>query len=103
MAEDVLEKHATLSERQRAWRVVVACCSGAAITWAGWAYWVGRHFRDTIAAAEREMAHDRYATAARMLSELLARNPDSDETCYLLGVCEQRQGRNKAAADVLRG
>jgi enediyne biosynthesis protein E4 len=80
---------------------VLGILCGVGLIWGGWATWTGRHYRYTITGIESEMVSGRFGTAARMLNELLARNPTSDEVFFLLGKCEQKQGRHQAAADVL--
>jgi tetratricopeptide (TPR) repeat protein len=47
------------------------------------------------------MANGRFASAARDLNALLAREPDSDEAAVLLGRCEKERGRTEAAAKAL--
>jgi tetratricopeptide (TPR) repeat protein len=101
MAECVVEKHANMTRRRQNWRLVLAFLCAAGLIWGGWTTWTGRNYRHAIAQIEAEMASSRFGTAARMLNELLARNPNSDEACYLLGICEQKQGRRKPAADAL--
>ncbi len=44
------------------------------------------------------MAAGRFAVAARELTDLLEREPRSDEAAYLLGRCEQGRGRPQFAA-----
>ncbi len=50
-----------------------------------------------MARIEDAMQAGRYAAAARDLSALLARRPDSDRVAYLLGACEKARGRTKEA------
>lgn len=61
--------------------------------WCGWRWWDVRRTRETLAAAEDAMQTGRYATAARDLSDLIARRPGSDRAGYLLGLCEKARGR----------
>ena len=63
------------------------------LSWCGWRWWDVRRYRDAMAQIERAMQDGRYAVAARDLSALLARRPDSDRAAYLLGVCEKARGR----------
>ena len=55
----------------------------------GWRMWENRRNRHAISEIESEMAAGRHAIAAHGLTQLLARNHDSDQAAYLLGVCEQ--------------
>lgn len=61
--------------------------------WCGWRWWDVRRTREALAAAEDAMQTGRYATAARDLSDLLARRPGSDRAGYLMGLCEKARGR----------
>jgi len=67
------------------------------LSWCGWRWWDVRRVRDAMARIEGAMLDGRYATAARDLSDLLARRPDSDRAAYLLGVCEKARGRPREA------
>jgi enediyne biosynthesis protein E4 len=50
-----------------------------------------------MARIEDAMQNGRFAVAARDLSALLARRPDSGRTAYLLGACEKARGRAREA------
>jgi thioredoxin-like negative regulator of GroEL len=50
-----------------------------------------------MARIEDAMQAGRYALAARDLSNLLSRRPDSDRAAYLLGACEKARGRHRDA------
>jgi hypothetical protein len=50
-------------------------------------------------AIEAEMAAGRQVIAARNLTQLMSWSSDSDEPAYLLGICEQKRGLNRAAVD----
>jgi hypothetical protein len=67
------------------------------LSWCGWRWWDVRRYRDAMARIDEAMQTGRYAVAARDLSVLLARRPDSDRATYLLGVCEKARGRIKEA------
>ena len=67
----------------------------------GWLDLVGRPARSSRARGD-QIGDGEYASLgsppARLIA-LLARKPSSDEAAYLLGICEQRRGRNEAAAE----
>jgi len=101
MPESVVVQHLVTTNSQRGWRLVLGILCAGGLVWGGWACWTARRYRSAIAAIETEMASNRFAIAASKLGELMVRYPGSDETLYLLGVCEQKRGRSQAAADVL--
>ena len=78
--------------------VLLAVVVGGILS-AGWRSWQVRRDRAAMAAIRAAMKDGRNGTAARELTALLARNPDSDEARYLLGVCEKALGRPRAAAE----
>jgi enediyne biosynthesis protein E4 len=82
---------------RRRWTLVLALFFAGALIWGGWAWWTRLRYRTAIAEIESKIASGRFALAARELVKLLAWKPDSDEAAYLLGTCEQAQGRNQAA------
>ena len=51
-----------------------------------------------MAEVRAEIEAGRHATAARILTALVAERPEWDEAAYLLGTCEQATGRARAAA-----
>jgi thioredoxin-like negative regulator of GroEL len=77
--------------------VLVPALAIGGLSWCGWRWWDVRRSRDTLARIEDAMQAGRYAAAARDLSALMARRPDSDRTAYLLGVCEKARGRAREA------
>ncbi len=77
--------------------VVLLAIVVGGLSWCGWRWWEVRRDRDEMARIEYAMQEGRYSTAARDLSNLLARRPDSDRAAYLLGVCEKARGRPREA------
>jgi tetratricopeptide (TPR) repeat protein len=77
--------------------VIVPALVIGGLFWCGWRWWDVRRYRDAMARIDEAMQAGRYAAAARDLSALLARRPDSDRTAYLLGVCEKARGRPREA------
>ncbi len=71
----------------------------AAVLWGGWKWWDVRHYRRAMAEIEEEMENGLHGTAARNLTALLARRPNSDEALYLLGTCEMARGRTQSASE----
>ena len=71
----------------------------ALLLWGGWSSWSYRRSRHAMAAAREEIEAGRHATAARILTTLLAERPGSDEAAYLLGNSEKAAGRARAAAE----
>jgi enediyne biosynthesis protein E4 len=69
------------------------------VLWGSWTWWEARQFRRTMARIEGEIDQGLSSLAARELSDLLARHPDSDEAAYWLGACEKMRGRPQAAVD----
>ena len=69
----------------------------AIVTWTGWSIWAARRYQRELTAVDAEMAAGRFGLAARRLETMLSWKPDSDEAAYVLGICEQRRGRNQAA------
>ena len=67
------------------------------LSWCGWRWWDARRYRDAMARIEDAMQNGRFAVAARDLSALLARRPESGRTAYLLGACEKARGRAREA------
>lgn len=67
------------------------------MAWSGWRWWDVRRYRDAMARVDEAMQDGRLAVAARDLSDLLDRRPDSDQAAYLLGVCEKARGRVREA------
>jgi enediyne biosynthesis protein E4 len=76
---------------------LLALLCAALLIWVGWIWWATRRYRTAIAAVNSEMATGRFGVAARNLEKILAWAPDPDEAAYLLGTCEQAQGRIQAA------
>jgi thioredoxin-like negative regulator of GroEL len=102
MSEIVEGKPAGLPESHRPWRLAaVAFFLAGGVIWGGWAWWSDRNYRDAIMQIELDMANGRLGTAARNLTKLLARWPDSGEAAILLARCEQERGRNQAAVKAL--
>ena len=83
------------------WRLALAIVSSGALAWCSWTCWAGRAYRLAVEEVQAEMASGRFALAAGKLNALLAQYPRSDETMYLLGVCEQKRGHSQAAAEIL--
>jgi thioredoxin-like negative regulator of GroEL len=99
MSEIVERKRAGLFMSRWRWWLTFFLVAG--LVWGGWAWWSDRNYRDAIMQIELQMANGRYATAARSLTNLLARWPDCGEAAILLARCEQERGRNEAAAKAL--
>jgi tetratricopeptide (TPR) repeat protein len=85
--------------RHRGFRaaVILLAIVVGGLSWCGWRSWDVRRAQDEMARIEAAMQEGRYATAARDLSNLLARRRDSDRAAYLLGVCEKARGRPREA------
>jgi tetratricopeptide (TPR) repeat protein len=64
----------------------------------GWRMWNVARYHRALAEINAQMAAGRNGLAAQNLLSLLARQPDSDEAMYLLGVCERARGRRAEAA-----
>ncbi len=99
MPGSVAEEGQGESRMRRRWisiLVLVLVIGGG--VWYGWDWWETRRHRRAIAEVKEEMNGDRYGTAARKLSALLAREPDWGEAAFLLGTCEKARGRDREAA-----
>ncbi len=101
MAVSAVQPSALQSTHQRRWLLVVAALCSAGLLWGIWVCWTGRSYRMAIAGAETEMASNRFAIAASKLTTVLAHYPGSDEAAYLLGICEQKRGQSRVAAEML--
>jgi enediyne biosynthesis protein E4 len=101
MSEIVEEKQVRLPKSRRPVRLVLAFFFVVGVSLGGWVWWADRSYRNAIMQIELEMANGRFATAARSLTKLLVRQPDSGEAAILLARCEQERGRHEAAARAL--
>jgi len=101
MSENVEGKPARLPKSQRPLRLALAFFFVVGVSLGGWVWWADRSYRNAIMQIELEMANGRFGAAARNLTKLLARQPDSGEVAILLARCEQERGRNDAAARAL--
>jgi enediyne biosynthesis protein E4 len=81
------------------WRQVLALVLAGGLAWFGWTWWNDRRDRLDLLDIKSEMANAHYGIAARRLTELLAQRRSADEAAYLLGICEERRGRYKAAME----
>jgi thioredoxin-like negative regulator of GroEL len=81
--------------------LALALMIAGGVMWGGWVWCSDRSHRDAIMQIELEMANGRFAIAARSLTKLLARQPDSGELAMLLARCEQEQGRFEPADKAL--
>ncbi len=78
--------------------LVPAIVAVSLLIWGGWAWSSGQSYRSAMIEIRSQMAAGRFALAASRLATVLRRWPRSDEAAYLLGVCEQQQGQDRAAA-----
>jgi enediyne biosynthesis protein E4 len=86
-----------MDQSRRRWRQVLALASAGGLIWLGLAWWTGRRDRRAFLEIKSEMTKAHYGIAVRRLTELLAQRSSADEATYLLGICEERRGRNEAA------
>jgi enediyne biosynthesis protein E4 len=75
----------------------------AGFFWGGSRWREMRRYQNAINEIESEIDNGRYGLAARKLGELLSWRPDSDQAAYLLGLCEERRGRQDAASKAWAG
>jgi enediyne biosynthesis protein E4 len=71
-----------------------------ALLWGGWRLLRLRRYRMALVEIRKQIHAGRHGASARKLTELLTREPGSDEASYLLGICEKVRGRSEAAAAV---
>ena len=84
----------------RRWGIVLALAALAGgLGYGGLRLWGAWRYRTALVEIREQMQAGRHGAAARNLTTLLAREPDSDETAYLLGVCESTRGRTEAAEE----
>ena len=86
----------TMGRRYR--MLVLGLVAAVGLIWSAWTWRERRSHRLAVAEIEAEIAANRRATAARRLTQLIARGTNDDEVAYLLGVCEHARGRDQAAA-----
>jgi enediyne biosynthesis protein E4 len=77
---------------------LVAIAGG--LFYGGWRLWRGWRYRSALTEIRGQIQAGRHGVAARNLAGILAWEPGSDETAYLLGVCENSLGRTQAASEV---
>ncbi len=82
----------------RRWRLMLLLSAIAgALLCGGWQALRLRSYRGALVEIRDQIQAGRHGAAARKLTELLIREPGSDEAYYLLGHCEQVRGRNESA------
>jgi enediyne biosynthesis protein E4 len=86
-----------MSTGARRWSRLLLTAIVGGLLWGGWKWWELRRHRQAIAEIEDELDDGLHGAAARKLTSLLTRLPDSDEANYLLGACEMGRGRTEAA------
>ncbi len=82
------------------WRVVAMTVVAGGFAWVGWWLWGVYRDRAVLADARGHIEAGRFAIAAKDLTRLLHGSPNSDEVAYLLGLCEQKLDRPRAALEV---
>jgi enediyne biosynthesis protein E4 len=78
--------------------VLLLALVAGALLWVGWRWLRMRRYRMALVEIREQIEAGRHGAAARKLTELLTREPGSDEATYLLGLCEKVRGRTEAAA-----
>ena len=91
------DKKSTVAGSRRRWWLVLAFLFAAGLIWGGWDWWARERYRQVMTEIDKWMAAGKYGMAARNLENLSAWKPKSDEVDYLLGICEQAQGRYQEA------
>ena len=79
--------------------ILVAVAGGLA--YGGWRLWNVWHYGRALAEVRELVQAGRYEASVRKLSAILARDPDSDEIAFLLGLCEGQRGRTEQALKAL--
>ncbi len=79
--------------------VLVAVAGG--LTYGGWRLWNVWRYGTALAEVRELVQAGRDGVAVRRLSAILARDPDSDEIAFLLGLCEGQRGRTEQAIEAL--
>ena len=97
MSAPSVTRQATGITTRHARALVVTFFVAGVLTWIGWTWWTVRQFRVAMTRVDTAMGAGRFGAAARDLERILARNPDSGEAAYVLGICEQARGRNEPA------
>jgi enediyne biosynthesis protein E4 len=88
------------SVRRLVWVRVLVLAVAAGVVYGGWRLVREWRYRTALVEIREQLQAGRHGVAARNLAALLAREPDSDEAAYLLGLCEKFRGRTKAADEV---
>jgi thioredoxin-like negative regulator of GroEL len=79
--------------------VLVAVAVAGGLAAGGRGLWVAWRQGRTLAEVRELVQGRRYGAAVRTLSAALARDPDSDEFAFLLGLCEGQRGRMDQAVE----